>query len=1035
MTSPAPELSTGLDAESVLDGMLKGMETSRTSPVFVGRADELRILGEALTEAGRGEPRAVLVGGEAGVGKTRLLAEFLTAAAADGAVTVLGGCVETGAEGLPFHPVATALRGLRRRLGPELAEAAAGQEGELARLLPELGEPTAAVSDTDGRARLFELTVRLLEGLAQGRTLVLALEDLHWADRSTRELLSYLLRSARDSRLLVVATYRSDDLHRRHPLRPALAEYERLRSVRRFELPRFDRAEVRSQIAAFTGEQPADQLLDRVFERSGGNAFFVEELARSLGDGLPSGISDSLRDLLLVRIEGLPEPVQRVVRIAAQGGGAVEFRLLATVSGLGEDELIDTLRTAVGASVLQPCDDECFCFRHALMREAVADDLLPGERTRLSRRYAEALEADPALVRAEEFAARLAGYWYHAHDPAKALPAVISAAAASRGRHAYAEQLALLERALELWDDTPEDIRTAALRRGVDEGLCRPISTEHRGDFADLLAAVAVAARHAGERERALALGKRALRLLEGDPSPAAGARPAAADPIRAAWFWSERYQLMRELSRSDGWAEIARAQELVKGLPPSPVHAEVLADAAHWGALHQPGPGALESARQAVELARMTGARDTELAATVTLGWLTLDAGGVDEGLDLVREVAATEIAPGTLSTVVRSHGNVADMLLGIGRFTESVRAGEEGVALAQWHGLPEVAAWIGGNLGEALMALGRWDEADRALRLAHDRRGISARTRGQIEGHLADLALARGDFAGARRLLEAAAASFGDVYPEPQHTLPCARTAIGIAAADGRILDARTLAEEAVGDGIAPGLQRYGWPLLYAAAAAEARARGLPVAELGRPAAVDRLRKAMRRLPQFVPLWAGLALMTEAELRTATGQDAVARWEEAVAAVQPLGYPELLVTARLRLAEALVTEGAADARGRAGELLRPAESGAASLGAGPLRTRVAQLAGRARIPLQETAAAPPAPADALGLTARELDVLRLVAAGRSNRQIAEELFISPKTASVHVSNILAKLGASGRGEAAALAHRLGVFDPPRVS
>ncbi|MEV6109061.1 AAA family ATPase, partial [Streptomyces sp. NPDC051940] len=666
------------------------MYNSPVSSVFVGRADELRVLGEALTRAGRGEPQAVLVGGEAGVGKTRLLEEFLDSAAAEGAVVALGACVEVGGP-LPYHPVSAALRALRRRLGDELDDAVRGQEGVLARLLPELGEIAHDHPDADGRARLFELTVRLLERLTESRTIVLALEDLHWADRSTRELLSYLLRAAGDSRLLIVATYRSDDLHRRHPLRPALAEYERLRIVRRIELPRFDRSEVRSQLAAITGEQPGEQLVDRIFDRSEGNAFFVEELACSLGEGLPGGLSDSLRDLLLVRIEALPEPVQRVVRIAAAGGCAIEYRLLATVTGLGEDELIDILRTAVGANVLEPCDDECFAFRHALLREAVDGDLLPGERSGLNRRYAEALQADPTLVRAEECAPRLAGYWYHAHDPAEALPATIRAAAASRGRHAYAEQLALLERALELWDGTPDDIRTAALRRGVEDGLCRVISAEHAGDFADLLAAVAVAARHTGERERALAIGKRALRLLDGDPSPSS--RTSSRDPIRAAWFWTERYQLMRELSRSDGWEEIARAQELVRGLPPSVVHAEVLAKAAHWGALNEPGHGALTAARQSVELARMTGARDTELAAQITLGWLTIDSGGVEEGLDLIREVSAAEIVPGTLSTVVRSHGNLADTQMGIGRFTEAITAGEECIALAQRHGLGEVA------------------------------------------------------------------------------------------------------------------------------------------------------------------------------------------------------------------------------------------------------------------------------------------------------------------------------------------------------
>ncbi|MFH9075368.1 helix-turn-helix transcriptional regulator [Streptomyces alboflavus] len=1012
--------------------MLGTMQSSHTSPVFVGRSAELTALGEALSRANAGEPRALFVGGEAGVGKTRLIQEFLGRAAAGGAVVALGGCVEIGADALPYHPVSTALRSLRRQLGEELDAAVAGQEGELARLLPELGEMDRGHLETDGRARLFELTARLLERLAADRTLVLVLEDLHWADRSTRELLSYLLRALTDSRMLIVATFRADDLHRRHPLRPALAEYERLRTVTRVDLLRFDRAEVRRQLAAIRGEAPPEQVLDRIFDRSEGNAFFVEELACSILDGSPGGISDSLRDLLLVRVEALPDEAQRVVRIAAEGGSEVEFRLLATVTGRTEDELIEILRTVVGAAVLQPCDDgESFRFRHALMREAVAGDLLPGERSRLNRRYAEALEADPTLVRPAELTGRLAGYWFGARDAARALPAAIAAAAAARGRHAFAEQHQLLERALELWDDAPEELRRRTMRQGVEDGLGLAFSPDVTGDFVDLLAAVAVAARLAGERERALALCKRALRTLEGDPSSDASGRTAAGDPLRAAWFWTERHRLLRALSRSDGWDEIAHAQELVQGLPPSVVHAEVLMNAAYWWAVHQPGPTALKTAQQAVEICRLTGAEIAGLAAQQTLAWLIMDTGDLEEGLALARDVCERELTPGNTDVVLRGYGNVATALHGIGRFGEAVEVAEKGSGLADRHGLPDIASFVDGNLAESLTQLGRWSEADAVLARAVGRRGVSARTWGQVAEQRAELTLARGAYEETRRVLDESGGWTSGPYPEPQHTLTVARFAIALAAADGRILDVRSLLAAEVGDGIPSGHQRYGWPLLYEAAAAEARARGQAVAEPGRAAAVARIREAMRGQPDFVPLWAAQALMIEAELVTAEDGDATAPWTEAVAAVEQLQTPVLLAGARLRLAEALITHGGGGARETAGELLRQAETVARELGAAPLEAEIGTLAGRARIPLRQAdgEAAPP-PAAALGLTARERDVLRLVAAGRSNRLIAEELFISPKTASVHVSNILAKLGASGRGEAAAIAHRLGVFD-----
>ncbi|MEW2390826.1 AAA family ATPase [Streptomyces venezuelae] len=1014
------------------------MQSSHMNADFVGRRAELTALDEALSRAAAGEPRALVVGGEAGVGKTRLLTEFLGRAAADGAVVALGGCVETGADALPYHPVSTALRALRRRLGAEVDAAVAGQEGELARLLPELGEMDRERPEADGRARLFELTVRLLEQLAADRMVVLALEDLHWADRSTRELLSYLLRSLTGGRLLIVVTYRADDLHRRHPLRPALAEYERLRTVTRVELPRFDRAEVRRQLTALRGEAPPEDVLDRVFARSEGNAFFVEELARSLGEGLPGGISDSLCDLLLVRIEALPDDVQRVVRIAAEGGTDVEFRLLAAVTGLADDELIETLRTAVGASVLQPSDEgESFRFRHALMREAVVCDLLPGERSRLSRRYAEALHADPLLVRADERAGRLAGYWYDARDPARALPALLAAAAAARGRHAFAEQHQLLERALELWDDVPDEPRREAIRQGIEDGVCPDLSDDAPGGFVDLLAGIVVAARLAGERERALALCKRALREPTGDAPPGSRQSPATDDPLRTAWLLTERYQLLRDLARSDGWEEISGALSLLAGLPPSPVHAHVYTHAAQWYVVHQPGPKAIEVAEQALELCRTTGAEISGITAQQTLAWLMMHAGDVEGGLAQARETCAREVTRTNAAVVLRGYGNLATALHGIGRYAEAVETAERGSGLADRHGLPDIASFVDGNRAESLIQLGRWSDADDVLERAVGRRGVSVRTRAQVAGQRAELALARGAYDEARRRMEDADNWTTGRYPEPQHTLAMARVAIALAAADGRILDARALLDTAVGEAVPLGHQRYGWPLLYEAAAAEARNRGIAAAGPGRAAAVQRLREAMKGQPDFVPLWAAYALMIDAELRTAEDWDATAAWTEAVAAAEHLEPPLLLATARLRLAEALIVRGgpgsgARDAaRDTAGDLLRQAAATAHDLGATPLATDITALATRARIPLHQDEAAPdPSPAAALGLTARERDVLRLVAAGRSNRQIAEELFISPKTASVHVSNILPKLGASGRGEAAAFAHRLGLLD-----
>ncbi|MEU3840710.1 AAA family ATPase [Streptomyces sp. NPDC028635] len=1003
--------------------MLSGVETRSVSPVFVGRTDELEALHDALARAATGEPQALLIAGEAGVGKTRLVEEFTTAAGRRDAVVALGGCVEIGADGLPFAPFSAALRALRRELPADVAAAAAGQEDELARLLPELGEAGPGRHDEEGMARLFELTARLLQQIAAERTVVVALEDLHWADASTRHLLAYLLRTLRTGRLVVLGTYRSDDIHRRHPLRPLLAELDRLRTVRRLDIARFTRDEVCRQVAGIIAGEPDPDQVDDIFERSDGNAFFVEELAVAAHAGCCTGLTDTLRDLLLVRVEALSESAQRVVRVVAEGGSTVEYRLIAAVASLAEDDLIEALRAAVNASILIPTPAaDGYRFRHSLVREAVSDDLLPGERSRLNRRYAEALESDPTLVPADQRAMRLASYWYHAHDPAKALPAVLDASVTARRRHAYSEQLGLLERAMELWDAVPEDVRTHLRPHDHAEAYpacgCDPATTPLR--YLDLMAEAAVAGRLSRERERALKITKRALRLLEDDP-----------DPLRAAWFWSQRSRLVQSLARGDGWAELATAQELVRGLPPSTVHAEVLTAVAGWSMLHQPGAEALAAAERAVEYARMVDARSIELNARLTLGGLMVDSGAVEDGLAEMRQVMERAIQEGVPPVAGRAYINLPSELEAVGRSREAAAVLREGAAYARKFGLLDSESWVWGNLSDSLYSLGEWDGAAQAAENAL-RRGQSAKPQGTGALCLAHLALARGDLAEAERQLAASRGHFGSHDPMPQQRLPLARIALGVAAAQGRLLDARAELERALDAGTPPGTQRYAWPLLLAAATAEADALTSPAAGPGRERTLTRILQAVKQLTTAVPIWQAHEQWVRAEVLRAEDRATPDTWSPVVAAFEALERPYDLARVRHRLAESLVTVGGDDERARATELLRLSHAVADHLGARPLADATALLARRARLPL--TGPAQPEadsadPAEALGLTSRERDVLRLVSAGRTNRQIAEELFISPKTASVHVSNILAKLGVSGRGEAAAVAHRLGLY------
>ncbi|GAA2685339.1 LuxR family transcriptional regulator [Streptomyces aculeolatus] len=1002
--------------------ILGGVRAVRLSPVLAGRTEELKTLDAALARASAGEPQAFVVAGEAGVGKTRLVEEFLTAARAAGAVTAAGGCVELGADGLPFAPFTTALRALQRELGDDAISAAVGgREEELSRLLPDssYAPPAGAPPhERDGRTRLFELTAQSLERLAADRTVVLALEDLHWSDRSTRELLSYLFRTLQATRLVVLATYRSDDIHRRHPLRPFLAELDRLRSVRRIELAPLSRDEVAAQLTGIHGTVPTPTHADDIHRRSEGNPFFVEELSANPD----CSISESLRDLLLVRVERLAEPAQRVVRVAAEAGSHAEHALLAAVTGADEDELLDALRAAVADNVLVPDEDgESYRFRHALLREAVRDDLLPGERSRLNRRYAEVLQADPTLVRAEQRLTRIARHWHHGRDSARALPAVLAAAVEARCRHAFAEQYELLKRAMELWDDVSPEVR-ARLRppdriEDYETGYVAGAGEDAPLTELDLLAETVVAARLADERERALALTRRALEAVD-----------EAAEPLRAAWLWVQRHWLVEELARGDGRAELDQALQLVRDLPPSRVPALVLACAAAWEMLHRPGqPAGLAAAELAVRTAAAAGEENLELNARVAYGIHLEDSGDEERGLDVLRGARDRARHIGDYTAAARAELNLAAALENLGRSREAAEVAADAARAAASRGRRDKVSFSLGNQMDSLVAMGRWEEAECVADLA-ERDAVVALTYGNLAQSRARLALFRGDVARAEALLAAARDRLGPQQTQPQMAIPLSTLTAAVAAARGDLTGAREEAARTIDAGLAPGVHRYGWLLLLVAAEAEGDGRRVPAFARGTAAALARIRTAAAGLSRSAPVWAAHALFLDAQAARAAGDPDPLRWAAAAAAFEPLDRPYELARVRHRWAEALLASGGD--RERAADLLAGAHATAAALGATPLRTAVTALASRARLPLGGPDPAPADPVRALGLTSREQEVLKLVTAGRSNRQIAEELFISPKTASVHVSNLMAKLGVSGRGEAAATAHRLRLFE-----
>ncbi|MFG3686460.1 AAA family ATPase [Micromonospora sp. NPDC047740] len=980
----------GRDGAGARRGMLDAVTARATSTVLVGRQPELTGLRDAFGRARAGEPATVLVGGEAGVGKTRLLEEFGTQAGAAGARVLVGQCLELGEAGLPFAPFAAALREVLRRDGPA---AFAGYEAEFARLLPELARVPAGVAAPTGlpvsdtpRGYLFDLVADLFRRIAEERPLVLVIEDLHWADRSTRDLIGFLVRAARAARLLLVCTFRTDELHRGHPLRPFLAELDRARGVDRVELSRLDRDGTATILADLLGTEPPPRAVDDVHRRTQGNPFFIEELAAA-GDPVGCAVlPETLRDLLLARVDRLPEPAQRVLRIAAAGGTRFAHELLAEVAGLPEPELEDALRAAVAAQLVVADPDGDYEFRHALVREAVHDELLPGEHARLHARYAAAIEAQPHLVAAGRAPAEIAHHWYAAHDHPRALIAARVAACAAADRYAYAEQSRLLERVLELWELVPD----AAERLGMD----------HLRVLEETLGAATTA----GDLSRALTLTRAALAEVDAD-----------AEPLRAARLLDQRGRLLALLGKSDGAAELGEAYRLAAGVPDGPERVGLLADiAAH---LMKVDPKQAASvAAEAMAGAEAIGA-DLVLLPT-RIAMLRRTDQTPDLGLAELRQAEAraraTDNAPALVSALVY----LSDVLYELGSYQESAEAAVAGVAEARRVGISRsIGAYLLSNRAEALIALGRWDEADAACAEAAriDPPGVSGLHWLQLR---AGLRLARAHPA-ADELVGRALAFLARPYLWPNHRLPLRELRIEAALAADDKTAALEASRAALADERLVDLPREGWPVLSAAARTAALAGDAELAgEVSTVAAALPVRYPAERAhaAQVTAILAGAGAPA-----VGGGAVALAAWRAAVAQWRAVGQPYPLGRALLGLAEAAASAGERDSVAAA---VREAGDIAARLGATPLGEQAAVLARRVGL----RGGGRPGP-DLL--TSREQEVLRLVAEGHSNSRIAERLFISPKTASVHVSRIIAKLDVSNRVEAAALAHRLGLLDP----
>jgi DNA-binding CsgD family transcriptional regulator len=1021
--------------------MLASMSGRLVSPTFVGRGEALAAAEALLQRLEAARPSHLLVAGEAGIGKTRFSEAVGALAAAQGFVVLRGSCVQLGSGELPYAPIAEALRRLARRLDPQALAAVVAEDGAvLSRITPALGlrevhaldvEPTEAA-----RGQLMEALLGLLGRLSMDAPVLLIVEDLHWADSATLDTLSFLLRSLRDERVGLLLTFRSDELHRRHPLRPWLGEIERLGTVERIELEALAAAETGELIAAIRGGEPPPELIERIQARSDGNPFFIEELlAREESQATPSVLRPSLRDILLSRIESVPDDAQTILDVAAVVGRMVDPALLAQVSALAPAALDAGLDACVARRLLvldRAEARERLAFRHALIAEVVYDGILPDERIRLHRAIAEVLAARIAAPGPEVPGrwAELAGHWEAARDEVRAFVAALHAAEEAEQAFAWAAAVAQYRRALAGWELVPDPEALAGYDR--IELLSRAATAtwlggrDVGGQAALLREAIAEADRRGDVARGSLLRGRLGFDLW-------IGGHPA------------EAHAAYRE------------ALELVSADPPTVERGWILARLAQTLMLEGSERESARIAEEAIAIARDVGDRRVEAHALSTLAADLASLGRCELGAETGERSVEIALELEDPRYIGRAYGNAVEILALCGRDDRALELAQEGVERAAAMGIGEVDAALLGPIAAVVdYECGRWPEAARRLADARvevptpDADLLSLAKWVEILALTPGLDVGTGEWDAAERKLAWVGEQLRDRFEsEYQYTGPWACARAELALWQARPRDALVAVDE-----VLPRLERtddvrYRMRLLRlgmraAADLAEiARDRGDPAAEAEAFAIAAGLRaRSAPAVAAIASMDGGLELELRAEEATVAAEETRLHgvsdplaWREAADRWSARGRPYPHAYVRFREAEASLGRGErTDATAALGEAARIATS----LGARPLLDAAAGLARRARIPLEQAAGRPDAPpsevdegaalAAELGLTSREREVLELLAQGMTNRQIADSLYISVYTAGIHVSRILGKLGVASRTEAASKAYRLGL-------
>ena len=986
---------------SVGSAMMGDVAALADETPILGRDRELALLTDLVGLDGQTRARSVLLVGDAGVGKTRTLRELVRRARGAGWQTLVGHCLDFGDSALPYLPFSE-LFGRLAGDRPDVVAALTDGRPALSHLQPGRrlisGAGPATVENLD-RADLFDAIHGAFDDLAAEAPLLVVVEDVHWADRSTRDLLSFLFARPFRGRVVVLASYRSDDLHRRHPLRATAAQWVRVPGVQRVQLDPLPEADVRRLVAALLPGPLAESDLQAIVSRAEGNAFFAEELV-SAAAGADGGLPDDLADLLLVRLDGLDDDARDVVRAASCSGRRVGHALLAAVVGQDDATLDASLRTAVERNVLVRVGADSYAFRHALLAEAVHDDLLPGERVRLHASYAAALTDG----RADGTAAEVARHARLAHDPATAVRASIQAGDEAMSVGGPEEAATHFETALDLASDPrlEADVDTVALAVKASDALLAGGHPDRAGQLV------------------------RARLAAPGDLGPGQ----------RAALLLALASSVMTLDNAGDPLSLTEEALDLVPD-EPSPDRARLLAVHARAHLYHGHDDAAAQQAMEALGLAQKLDLPSLVADVTTTLAGIEDRAGDTETAQRVLVEVVERARRDGDTHAELRSRYLLGSLHHERGTLAEARAAYHDAYVIAVAAGRPWSPYGFEARLMEALVAyeLGDWDAvADLTL---VDGQAPPPIPEAMLLGLRALVLVGRGD-RGADALLTRLA---------PLWSLD---GLVGISAAAAELdrhgerhdvtasLATFDRAVDVIGRSWSEAFQArirltallLGTLADAAVDASHAEREGLVARAPGLMSGVERVMQRVRKRKRpFGPegvAWLErthaehLRLRWLAQVDPPDEEELVAAWERTVAGFEQMGHPFEIARARARLASVLRAVGdTAEARA----LTAQARATATALGAAPL---LASL---------RVAAAPRAERRAdTALTARETEILALVAQGRTNGEVARQLFISTKTVSVHVSNILAKLGAGGRTEAAAIARRDGLLGDARA-